>query len=665
MRFSFQKEYAFELNDWMNREWLETNGRGGYASGTLVNCHTRKYHGLLVSMLAEPPGTYVFLSQMEDAVTVDGQSYALVTHEYPGALYPDGYRSLTGFEQTARGVCFTFQCGPATVFRRLATLHGRDAVILEYQIEAPEQTELQLELRPLLACRSIHDVTRENTAANLSSKRTRNGLRVAPYAGLPPVYFRVSDQAAEFAPARIWYRNCTYRKEREREFESQDDLLSPGVFKMVLQPGRRVLFGASLAPLDGDLDGHWTAEQQRREAAAAATRRKAAETVKGRTVRHILQTLLEAGQRMVVMLPNGTPVVHGGYHWFGFWGRDALIALPGICFVPGRLDQGLQALAAFGEMENKGLLPNFVGPDGSVAYNAADVSLWYFWTVQKYLEYGGDIEAVRDYCWPVMKRILTQYLAGTENRIHTDAHGLLAAGDVNSLVSWMDVRIGQRLVIRRWGYLVELNALWYNALCFALQLKKRFKSPLRGISERFRDNVRSAFAQRFWLPGERMLADVVNGFYVDKSVRPNQLFALSLPYSPLSRPQQQGVLESIRNNLLVTDLGLRTLTPLDNRYQPICRGPQWIRELAYHQGSVRPWLIAHYADAVFRVEGKNGGTKAMFEPVLNAVGEHLAEAGLGGVSEIFEGDYPHAPQGAISQAWNIGEVIRLIHMLNA
>ena len=329
-------------------------------------------------------------------------------------------------------------------------------------------------------------------------------------------------------------------------------------------------------------------------------------------------------------------------------GRDTLIALPGIAFYDGALDFGARILKTLARLERRGLLPNFLNPDGSGAYTAADPSLWYFWTIQQYLAAGGSLETVRREFWPAMLSIIRNFLAGTANGIAADADGLLRAGSAGQAVSWMDAQVGGRPIVARWGYLVELNALWYNALCFTQELAQtHFNETLEFLPSDYTVRARHAFVAKFWMPDGNGLFDSVNEFTADGSLRPNALLAASLPYTPLRPEQIRTVVQAVRRELL-TPIGLRSLTPADLRYRGQCQGENWVRELAYHQGSVWPWFLPHFAEALFRAEGRTPATEKLFEPVLEAIDRHLREAGVGSISEVFDGDEPYTPRGAIS-----------------
>ena len=643
----------------LRKEWLDTNGIGGYASGTVAGCHTRKYHGLLVADLAAPAGTFVLVSQAEDwLVGRGGRRQFLVTHEYPGTYHPHGHRRVHRFE-AGLTPSFTFRCDAMWVTRRLLMPQGENTTLLRYELRG-RCAEATICIRPLLAFRDVHCLTHENPHVDPGTEPLANGFSTRPYEGMPRLFIW-TDLASDFTPEFLWYRDVLYERDARRGLEHREDLFTPGVLSVRLAPGGALMVAFSAEEPHEDLSETWRREEERRREQARAVDRMAPRRMRGGS-RMLYRRLVRTSRQFLVRCRGVGPTVHAGYHWFAPWGRDTLIALPGVAFLTGLHDFGVDVLRSCASLEQRGLLPNFVKPDGTAVYTAADPSLWFFWTVQQYLKSGGLLETVHADFWPTMLSILSHYRAGTDNRIHTDASGLLRAGGPGTPVTWMDAQIGGRAVIPRWGYAVEICALWYNALCFSAELAERFGEPLAWLTDDFRESVREAFTDTFWLPGRQVLLDRANEYQVDDAVRVNQILAASLPYSVLTPEQQRSVVEVVHEELF-TPYGLRSLTPEDIRYRPTCQGDQWLRDLGYHQGSVWPWLMAHFADAYIRVHGRGRGSLRLFEPVIDALGAHLLEHGLGSISEVFDGDPPHAARGAISQAWHVGECIRLLHVL--
>ena len=379
--------------------------------------------------------------------------------------------------------------------------------------------------------------------------------------------------------------------------------------------------------------------------------------------REPLLALLRAGRQFLIRTPSERPAVIAGYPWFASWGRDTLISLPGLAFCTERIGEGIEILTEIGRHEREGLLPNFFSGDGKPeAYNTVDSSLLYFRAVQELLRITGDADLIRERFWPVMTRIIHCFMAGTRYAIGMDERGLLHAGDGRTALTWMDATVGGVPVTPRHGYPVEINALWYNALSFTSTLAERFADPEWSFGDLIA-RTQVSFRELFWIPEGGYLGDVFRDGILDTAVRPNQLFAVSLPFSPLAPPEQAGVVRKVREELL-TPCGLRTLSPADPAYRGRYRGNGAERDAAYHQGTVWPWLLGPFGEAVLKVARDREGEREELRWYLRTfLRNHLREACIGSVSEVFDGDAPHRPGGCIAQAWSVAELIRLFTLL--
>jgi len=638
-------------------EWLETNEIGGYASGTVAGCRTRKYHGLLVASLASPPGRFLLLAGYEDSLLSGKTETPLACHRYPGVLHPGGYRFLTSF---SLDLCpaFTFQNGPCRVTRQILMPHGENTVLVRYSLEQPD-TPVTLRLKPLLAFRDHHWLKQEDTAIRTAVDRHGNGFDISPYDGMPTLHIRTSIPSV-FHDQPDWYRNFEYEREAERGYDYRESLFCPGFLEVALRQGQDVVVAASAAPVPTTLEEAWNKEITRRRRISLSLPEPGAGTPPESAA--LLPGLIRAGRQFVIRTPTGRPAIVAGYPWFDDWGRDTLISLPGLTFCSGDPETGIAILQSVGNAERDGLIPNFFAADPAHhAYNAVDASLWYFRSVQHMLQSTGDFETIRSRFWPVMQRILAHFMQGTRNRIFMNENGLLHAGSHDTQLTWMDAKSHGRPVTPRHGYAVEINALWYNALCFSASLGDRFQDPLPWPTD-LPDRCRAAFLRLFWLEDSASLADSFADGQLDGSTRPNQILAVSLPFTPLSPAQQAGVVEKVRRELL-TPYGLRTLAPSDPAYRGRYEGNQDERDAAYHQGTVWPWLLGHYAEALLRVapdrKAAASDLLATIRPLLDYV---VRDGGLGQVPEIFDGDPPHRPNGCFAQAWSVAELIRMIRM---
>ncbi len=651
MKFCFDKAECQNIRKALRKEWLLTNGRGDYSSSTILYCNTRKYHGLLVAGLSSPPGRHVLLSTTEESVLAGGKEFFFSSRKHPGVYFPRGHENLVSME-TGEWPHFRYKVGDLSVERELALVRGRTMLLFRYTVSCNgEHPPLTLRIKPLLAYRSFHELTHENPDLQVRVHPSPGGFKIQPYNSMPPLFMQVQGNF-EFFPGPDWYRNVDYLIEEERGFPHLEDLFMPGVFDIAMTPGEPILMAASTQHIDEPLEELWADETARRKTLCA---------VSGQILSHFVRQ----GSRFLVSTPEGEHSVIAGYHWFDAWGRDALIALPGLTFCAGRLSKGTRVLESIGKTINNGLVPNcFANAGDAHAYNSVDASLWYVWAVQKLLHHLPDhIEWVYDHAWRAIKEIIDSYKNGVNPGIYMDGEGLLHAGNAQTQLTWMDAQVNGIPVTPRHGCPVEINALWYNALAFADHLASRFEDRRYNFTNLLRD-LRSNFRRRFWVSrGGGYLGDVWRDGHLDTSIRPNQIFAVSLPYPVLEEDYQPFVVECVRNNLL-TPYGLRTLSPGSQGYEPSYEGPPAKRDAAYHQGTVWPWLLGHYTEALLRVAwDTDEAARSLLATVRPLFSEHLRDAGLGCVSEVFDGSPPHKPGGCIAQAWSISECLRLLRLL--
>jgi predicted glycogen debranching enzyme len=658
-----------------DREWLETDGRGGYASSSLQNRHTRRYHGLLVANLKKPEGRHVLLSKLEDSLLAGDEEFFFSSHRYPGLLFPPGPPVLEVFflDLSPR---FTCRAGRINVKKSILMPRGKGTLLVRYDLErCPKESILRL--KPLLAFRGYHNLACENPFLCGRAEKIENGFRIEPYEGMPPLFIQTS-RASRFTPSPAWYSRFQYLEEQKRGFGWEEDLFLPGILEVPVERKCTVI----LSVCCGDMMPHrvhanpaalWKTEVVRRGREQAADKRLTGGFT-GEDREHLL-ALFRAARSFLITTPSEHPAVIAGYPWFGSWGRDALISLPGLCFSTDRIADGIEILTEIGRHERDGLLPNFFSADGAPeAYNTVDSSLWYFWTVQQLerrcrIVSPSDKALIRDRFWPVMKRIIRSFMEGTRFKIGVDSRGLLQAGDGQTALTWMDATVGGVPVTPRHGCPVEINALWYNALCFSRDLTAEFGEPPLFDGDVI-PRLRRSFGETFWNRGHDAascpqggLGDVFRDGALDTAVRPNQIFAVSLPFSPLDPAEQTAVVRAVREHLL-TPCGLRTLSPVDPAYHGRYRGNPAERDGAYHQGTVWPWLLGAFGEASLRVAGDREREKDNLRQYLRAfLRQHLVEAGIGSVSELFDGDAPHRPGGCFAQAWSVAELIRLYALL--
>ena len=644
MSIKIQRKDCQDFEKATNREWLETNGIGGYAASSISGCNTRKYHGLLVARLQQPEGKFVLLSKFDEALVAGEVETGITTTQYQGAVTPEGYRHLVGFVHDKMPT-FKYQTSRINLTKRVVMLHGCNTVACEYNC-TKNIDDSKLVIRPKLAYRDFHGLSAENVSLQVRTWPAKNGFKIQPYEGMPPLYVQTTGKF-EFFAAPNWYRNVEYLEEMRRGFPSSEDLFSPGMFEIEFPKGENVIVMASTEEVD-DVQEAFDEEIKRRSLFYKRLR--------GTTMQKPLKW---SAHQFLSTRSSGHLAVTAGFPWFLEWGRDAMIALPGLLLHDNKKNpEYVDVLSEFAVNVKDGVIPNFLGTDPTNnAYNSVDASLWFGWAVQQYLYITRDISALRGQIFETLEQIFNHYQEGTFNHIRMREDGLMSAGSHETQLTWMDANSNGNPVTPRSGCPVEVNALWYNLVCFIAELVDMGELQGCKSAKMLAPKIRASFVDAFWMKEKGYLADLVNDDGQDAQIRPNQIFALSLPFSPLDEAQAESVLEVVSKHLY-TPLGLRTLSPEDRNYRGTYSGGPNERDSAYHNGTVWPWLIGHYADALAKHHPKTAAS--VFEEIIEAFRAHLQRDGIGSVSEIFDGDSPHSGRGCPSQAWSVAEVLRLI-----
>jgi predicted glycogen debranching enzyme len=647
----FERETWSDLETALRREWLETNGLGGFASSTIVGLNTRRYHGLLVAATKPPVGRLVLLSKFEETLWIDGSRFDLSANRYPGIIHPQGFHYLKQFRLDPFPV-FTYEVEDIEIEKSVFMIHGENSTVIHYQLTKNNRPgvpkNLRLEIRPLIAFRDYHGTTHENGAINPAVQERSRLASVSPYQGLPNLH--LAHNAIELRKTGDWYRHFEYDAERERGLDCSEDLFNPFALCFDLRLRRLSSMIASTEQRDVT-----QAVEYRR---AEITRRRKA-LVASPIEDDFAQSLADASERYLVSRGDEKTVI-AGYHWFGDWGRDTMIALPGLTLPTGKHDVARSILRTFAKHVDQGMLPNrFPDAGETPEYNTVDAALWFFEAARAYLAYTSDLEFVRVELYPVFADIISWHARGTRYGIKVDPGGLLASGELGVQLTWMDAKVDDWVVTPRRGKPVEIQALWYNALCIMEDLASRFGEE--AARKRYRHMAAVAqwsFNRLFWNEKLGCLYDVVNGGPPDPSIRPNQIFAVSLPHSMLPRDRARSVVERVEEHLL-TPFGLRSLAPSDPQYRGSYTGGPADRDGAYHRGTVWAWLLGPFITAYTKVNGGSEEVRRQAQTWLSPLESHLAEAGLGHISEIFEGDAPHRPCGCIAQAWSVAEILRV------
>lgn len=623
-------------------EWLLTDGVGGYSSGTITGQNTRRYHGLLIA--AGEFGRFLLVSKVEDSVAVRGREYPIATNQYPGVLHPAGWVHLAEFRLDPVPV-HRFVIEESVIEKAVFRARGRPGVLIAYRY-LEGNVPVRISALPLLNCRDHHSETRGGMVKfDLEPHEGGRCLEVK-YAVLGRSLFALAS-AGQFTAQPCWYENMEYARESERGLAHREDHFCPGRFEAELQRGGE--WWLSFA-----LDEPLVVSPGALQASERSRVRRVCESsgVNDEFVRR----LSRAADDFVVKPPgDGGYSIIAGYPWFWEWGRDAMIALPGLLLVTRRFAEAASVLSRFAGAMRRGLLPNRILESGAGAdYNTVDASLWFVYAAWKYFAYTGDADLVNA-LRPRVEEVIRCYREGTEYGIGVGEDGLVRAGSAGLQLTWMDAKVGDWVVTPRHGMPVEVNALWYNALRSIDDLARRLgweHSDYDALAEK----AAASFAAKFWNEECGCLYDVV-GAAPDASIRPNQILAVSLPYPVLEGERAKSVV-SVVQGALWTPFGLRTLAPGSPQYKGRYEGDMAARDAAYHQGTVWPWLMGPFVSAWVRVHGARRNVRRRAAVFYRGLENHLDEAGLGTVSEIFDGDPPHAARGCIAQAWSVGELLR-------
>jgi len=646
----FDKNTWSDLDVALRKEWLETNGLGGFASSTIVGLNTRRYHGLLVAATKPPVGRVVLLSKLEETLFIESQPFDLSANRYPGVVHPQGFRYLKQFRLDPFPV-FTYEIEGIEIEKTVFMIHGENTTVVQYELKKhnhPERIKnLHLEVRPLIAFRDYHSTTHENGAINGAVERRPGLATITPYQGLPSLH--LAHNATEIQTTGDWYRNFEYDAEHERGLDYTEDLFNPFVLRFDLLLRRQASVIVSTEQRDvAQVADYRAAEIKRRNNVVASSP----------IDDPFARDLTSAAEQYIVSRGDQKTVI-AGYHWFSDWGRDTMIALPGLTLPTGKNDVARSTLRTFARHVDQGMLPNRFPDAGEIPeYNTVDATLWFLEAARAYLAYTGDLDFVRNELYPVFTDIIAWHVRGTRYGIKVDSSGLLSSGEQGVQLTWMDAKVGDWVVTPRRGKPVEIQALWYNALCIMADLANKFGDE--ASQKRYRNMATVAswsFNRLFWNENGSCLYDVTNGAPPDPSIRPNQIFAVSLPHSMLSLERARKVVEKVQEHLL-TPYGLRSLAPTDPQYLGRYTGGPTERDGAYHQGTVWPWLMGPFLSAYIKVNGNSDAARKQAGEWLTPLRAHLSDAGLRHISEIFEGDVPHRPVGCVAQAWSVAEVLR-------
>jgi len=652
MRIKLDRNELLDLQISLKKEYLLTNGKGGYCASTILDCHSRKYHGLLVLQVKGTGLIFNLLSKIEVNAVIEGKDFHLSTNKFPGVYYPTGHKYVESFEYNTYPVT-RYRIGDTVIVKSVLMPYLSDTVLVRYDVVKSSKNIL-FKATPLLSYRELNSLAKENLNISPRTYFEKNGFKIDPYPGLPPVYLQTNVKST-FYPSPQWWRNFEYLKERNRGYDYQEDLFMPGIFEFTLKEGDHVVFRASLQPSNEIFDHEWNNEIKRLEQYEKSFSNEP----------EPLKTLKVHSNAFLVKDKDGNMGIKAGYHWFSERGRDTLIALAGLTLKRGEPQLAKDILKSFISKQNNGVLPNLINQNGTNTYNSVDTSFLLFWSCQQYLSHTNDKSFIEHEILPLLIRIANNVIDQKMPDVWHGDDGLIYSGNENTNFTWMDVMIDGVPVTSRHGAAVEINALWYNAIQFLLKdfnslLPDNLKNRLTVASEKF-ENI---FEHAFWNEPDQCLYDLFRGFE-DRSwfIRPNQLFAIGLPYTCISRENTGKIIETVIKHL-VTDFGIRTLSPRNPYYRGEYKGNQRSRDQAYHNGMAGVWFIGIFTDALLKYHGNKEVVKKMFDEMFGKLWtEHLEMYCLNHISELFRPDPPQVAKACVAQAWNEAELIRALEML--
>ncbi len=644
----FGRDVCGDVANALRREWLVTNGTGSYACGSIAGVNTRCYHGTLIAALDAPVARTLLVAKIEATAHLRGTAHHLDTHEWAdGTIEPRGYELIESFQLDGLIPTWTFALAEAQLVKRLWMIHEHDTTLMTFT-HTRGADPITLDLKVLCTYRDHHDETQGDWTPTVTV--TTHGLCIEAFEGATPYFIHTAHGA--YTPSDRWRRGFKHRVETERGLPDVEDYFETGTFRVTLQPGETIALAATT-------EEHITLDWQ---AALEAERRREWALIERSGLEDQpawVQQLVLAADQFIVNRRFGSEIgksIIAGYPWFSDWGRDTMIALPGLCLATRRFDVATTILKTFAAFVDQGMLPNRFPDQGEKPeYNTVDATLWYFHAMNAVAEATNDWSLVRD-LYPVLKDIIAWHVKGTRYQIHVDRDGLLYAGEPGVQLTWMDAKVDDWVVTPRIGKPVEINALWIHAL----RLMAKFAQQI-GLADdalaylRQADRAAQSFQQRYWYAAGGYLYDVIDGpGGSDAAVRPNQLLALSLEPDLLTPEAAQSVIEVCAQRLL-TSYGLRSLAPTHEDYRGIFTGDRYARDGAYHQGTVWGWLIGPFVEAHYNVYHD----RALALSYLRPFEQQVYDLCVGTISEVFDGDAPHLPRGCAAQAWSVAEVLRM------
>jgi len=636
---NFDKSELINLEYSLAREMIRSNRAGSYASTTIIACNTRKYHGLLVCPMEHLDGDrHVLLSTLDCSIIQGKSEFNLGIHKYQGDLYnPKGHKYIQDF-QAEKVLQIIYRVGGVRILRESILVEKEQQFLISYKILESDKPII-LRFTPFLAFRNVHQLSKANLHAQTRVRYIKNGVKTRLYDGYPYLNMQFSKET-EFIPSPDWYYNIEYIEEQHRGYDYKEDLFVPGYFELTAHKGEIILFSASTKEIN-----------------PATLKRKYTTELDKRIFRNSFKNcLINSAEQFIIRKEKKTEVT-SGFHWYGTSARNTFMSLPGLTLTQNDKKTFKAVTDTMIAKQKEGLFPDF-GPGDDLSYYSPDASLWFIWSLQQYCLQTGECKFIWNSYSRIIKTILKNFRENTVNNYKMLDNGLLYAGEHGKALTWMNAVVDGKPVTPRKGCAVEVNALWYNAIMFSIELAEKADEP--SFDKKWKpltQKIYNSFIKSFWSDKYTYLADSVDGDNKDWTLRPNQVIALSVPYSPIPDEMKIEIIEIIRRDLL-TPRGLRTLAPNHPDYKGKYKGDQTQRDLAFHQGTVWPWLIEHFSEAYLRLYKKSG--LSLLKSIVRDFEPTVSEHGLGTISEVYDGDPPYTARGAISYALSVAALLNVI-----
>ncbi len=645
----FEGEICKDFERSSQLEWLETNGIGGFACGTVSGANTRRYHGVLTAATRPPLGRVTMLSKFEEVLTIDGEVFETSANQYPNTVHPKGFQYLKSFKLKPFPI-WTFEINGIEIERKIFMVHGANTTVCQWRVKskvAGKDADIRLEIKPLLSFVDYHHLQHETYEINGEYVASENCVLVNPFTQTPELFF--NHNALELTGTGHWYRNLEYPIEKARGFDFREDLFQP--FTLIFD-----LRNTATVIVSTEQQNYTNAEEfEQKEIERREELIEIAEAEDDFTKQLVL-----AADQFIVKRGEGETIL-AGYPWFSDWGRDTMIALGGLTLATNREGIAKNILREYSKHISDGMIPNRFPDEGETPeYNTVDATLWYFEAIRAFVEKTGDLDFVRHELYEKLVEIIYWHERGTRFNIKVDDDGLLYAGEKGWQLTWMDAKIGDTVFTPRIGNPVEIQALWYNALKIMEKFAKEFRDKDgKHQYKELADKAKKSFNKEFWNKDGEYLYDFINGDEKNTDLRPNQIFAVSLKHSMLSMFRAKKVVQKVEKELF-TPVGLRSLSKDNPQYQGIYIGDPYKRDSSYHQGTVWAWLMGAFITSLERTYPKGRKYKQYVNKILEGFENHLHDEGVGQFSEIFDGNEPHEPRGCFAQAWSVAEILRVI-----